>query len=100
MVKRAGVLALYTIGSIRYDALVLPAVAVAFVAGVPWLVVASLVLLALAVAAELFTSVVQGLAQQAEADMVAQVYSDIERYANGSEASTEEADEEGGAGIR
>ena len=101
--KRAGLFTLYTVGSIRYGSLVLPAVAVAFIIGSPtWLVVTSVVLLALTGAAELFTSVVHGVAQVQEQDMVDRVYADIERYANGGQEAGEEdsSDEAGGEPVR
>ncbi len=102
--KRAGLFTLYTIGSIRYGSLVIPAALVAWILGLPsWLVVASVVLLVLAVASELFTSVVHGVTQVQEQAMVDQVYKDMEWYANhGSEEAGEEgsADEAGGESIR
>lgn len=100
-VKRAAQFTLYTVASIRYGSLVLPAAAVAYLMGAPfYLVTISVVLLVLAAAAELFTSIVHGVAQVQEHDMVDQIYTDIERYANGGEQASEEAGpEEGGEGT-
>lgn len=98
-IKAASLFTLYTVASVRYGSLVLPAAAVAYLLGAPfWLVTVSVVLLVMASAAELFTSVVHAVAQLQEQAMVDHMYEDIERYANGSEEASEEdgpADEAG-----
>lgn len=86
--RYVGVATLYAVLNFRYAALVLPVGVVAYLLGLPaWLVTVAVVLVAGAFAAELLTSITNGVSTAAQMEAhrsaYAKMMSDAERYANG-----------------
>lgn len=88
IMKSAGIAAAYTSLNFRYSSLILPAGVVAYLMGVPtFMVVTAAVLLILATAAELTTSVINGITAAQALTMQDQYMSggfdELAAYANG-----------------